>query len=238
LNDYITGRTNRQPEEKIAFTDCLNLASVDTATLEMESLAFRNTRCKDPVMHLLLSWRENETPTREEVAEAVTITLAELNLSRCQAVYSLHRNTDNMHLHICVNRIDPETTRAITPANGWTRRAMEHAARRIERAQGWRTEENAWSEINENGEIIQKPNASKVRVRQEVKDAENKTGEKSAIRKAQEALLDSLDNISDWRQLHALMKSNGMEYKKKGSGAIIEVGEIIVKASGVSRKLS
>ena len=198
LNDYITGKTNRQPEEKIAFTDCLNLASVDTATLEMESLAFQNTRCKDPVMHLLLSWRENETPTIGQAREAVSITLGELNLSQCQAVYSLHQTTDNLHLHICVNRIDPETAKAITPAGGWTRRAMEHAARKIEHAQGWQTEENTWSEIGENGEVIQKPDTSKTRIRQETKDAENQTGEKSAIRKAQEALIDPLENISSW----------------------------------------
>jgi hypothetical protein len=115
---------------------------------------------------------------------------------------------------------------------------MEHAARKIEHAQGWQTEENTWSEIGENGEVIQKPDRSKTRIRQETKDAENQTGEKSAIRKAQEVLIDPLKNISGWDGLHALMKSNGMEYRKKGSGAIIRVGEIIIKASGVSRKLS
>jgi hypothetical protein len=115
---------------------------------------------------------------------------------------------------------------------------MEHAARRIEHAQGWQTEENTWSEIGENGEVIQKPDTSKTRIRQETKDAENQTGEKSAIRKAQEALIDPLKNISGWDGLHALMKSNGMEYRKKGSGAVIHVGEVIIKASGVSRKLS
>jgi hypothetical protein len=55
-------------------------------------------------MHLLLSWREDENPTREQVGEAVNITLDEMNLSECQAVHALHQNTDNMHLHICVNR--------------------------------------------------------------------------------------------------------------------------------------
>jgi hypothetical protein len=92
LNDYITGKTRRQAEDKIAFTGCLNLASVETATLEMESLAFLNKRSADPVMHLLLCWRENEIPTKEQALEAVKITLDELNLSQCQAVYSLHQS--------------------------------------------------------------------------------------------------------------------------------------------------
>jgi hypothetical protein len=69
LNDYITGKSKRRLEEageKIAFTGCLNLISVDTATLQMNSLAFQNKRCADPVMHLQLSWRENERPTPEQ----------------------------------------------------------------------------------------------------------------------------------------------------------------------------
>ncbi|MDR0651673.1 MAG: relaxase/mobilization nuclease domain-containing protein [Synergistaceae bacterium] len=238
LNDYITGKTKGQPGEKIALTGCLNLASVETATIEMESLAFQNKLSKDPVMHMLLSWRENENPTSDQVREAVTITLGELNLSQCQAVYSLHRNTDNLHLHICVNRIDPETYRAIDPAHGWTRRAMEHAARRIEHVQGWNGEENTWSEINESGVITQKPNKQDIRLRQEVKDTENQTGEQSAIRHAQGALKGRIQSIASWDALHNLMRSNGMEYERKGSGAVIHVGDIVVKASSVSRNLS
>jgi hypothetical protein len=34
------------------------------------------------------------------------------------------------------------------------------------------------------------------------------------------------------------MRENGMNYEKKGSGAIIRVGEIVIKASSVSRNLS
>ena len=138
--------------EKVSFVDCVNLISAETATTEMESLALQNKRCADPVMHLLLSWRENESPTREQVRDSVRITLDEMNLSECQAVYALHQNTDNMHLHICVNRVNPNTLRAINPAHGWTRRGMERAARKIEHAQGWQIENNTWSEINGQGD--------------------------------------------------------------------------------------
>ncbi|MDR1510805.1 MAG: relaxase/mobilization nuclease domain-containing protein [Synergistaceae bacterium] len=240
LNAYITGKSKGQPPgEKIDYTGCVNLASVETATIEMESLAFLNKRCKDPVMHLLLSWMENETPSVEQVKEAVRLTLDELNLSRCQAVYSLHQNTDNMHLHICVSRIDPETRKTITPAGGWTRRGMERTARRVERAQGRASAENAWSEFNESGELVRKPvNSDTAKIPQKVNDAENLTGEQSAVRKAQEVLKGSIKNIGGWSDLHSLMASNGMRYEKKGSGAVIHVGEVIVKASSVSRDLS
>jgi hypothetical protein len=239
LNDYITGKSKRQqPGEKIACTGCVNIVSVETATLEMESCASENKLSADPVMHLLLSWRENETPTPGQALQAVEITLDELNLSQCQAVYSLHQNTDNLHLHICVNRIDPETYRAIDPAHGWTRNAMERAVRRVEHAQGWQVEANARSEIDPTGRVVPNRNAVREHIPQEARDAENLTGEQSAIRKAQEALEDVIKDIGSWERLHDLVRTNGMRYEKKGSGAVIYVGGIAVKASSVSRDLS
>jgi hypothetical protein len=240
LNDYITGKAKRTTEEKISFTDCVNLASIETATMEMESLAFQNKRCNDPVMHLLLSWRENENPTRGQVREAVEVALKELNLSECQAVYALHQNTDNMHLHICVNRVHPETHKAINPAHGWTRRGMEKAARKIEFLHGWQVENNTWTEIDQQGKVVNKPlSPDAVKIPQKSKDMENLTGEQSAIRKAQEVLKkdNSLKNVTDWETFHDLLQRSGLKYQKKGSGAIIVVGEIIVKASAVLRTL-
>jgi hypothetical protein len=143
-----------------------------------------------------------------------------------------------MHLHICVNRIDPETTKAIIPAGGWTRRAMERAARRIEHVQSWQTEANTWSEINEKGELIRKPMTSGVKIPQKVQDMENLTGEQSAIRKAQNALKDKLKTLSAWEDFYNLLSLNGMKYEKKGSGAVITIDDVTVKASGVSRNLA
>jgi hypothetical protein len=239
LNRYITDETKRQPGEKIAYTGCLNLTSVETATLEMESLAFLNKRCKDPVMHLLLSWRENENPTEEQAIKAVQITLDELNLSQCQAVYSLHQNTHNLHLHICVNRIDPETHKAITPAGGWTRRGMERVARRVEYVQGWQVADNTWSEFNESGDLVRKPiDRDAAKIPQKVKDMENITGEQSAIRMAQDALKNAVKSMSNWDELHKFMAVNDMSYQKKGSGAVIHVGEIVVKVRDLHRAKS
>jgi hypothetical protein len=233
LNDYITGKSNK--DHKVLYTDCLNLASVKTASFEMETLAFQNKRCGDPVMHLLLSWRENENPTREQATEAVKITLDEMGLSECQAVYSLHQNTDNMHLHISINRVHPDTKKAINPAHGWTHNGMERAARRIEYAQNWQVENNARSEINARGEVVKRADISldNEKIPQKPKDKEIQTGEQSAIRKAQQELKNM--DVSSWKDLHNFMQSRGMKYQNKGSGAVIFVGEIAVKASQVSR---
>jgi hypothetical protein len=98
----------------------------------METIAFTNVRCKDPVFHFILSWRELEYPTNEQADEAVKIALAELDLQNCQALWALQADTENRHVHVIVNRIDPETGKAIQPAGNWTHKALERAARKIE----------------------------------------------------------------------------------------------------------
>jgi hypothetical protein len=57
-----------------------NIHFKESVAEEMESLAFQNTRCKDPLMHIILSWREMELPSSEQVDEAVRIALKELDL--------------------------------------------------------------------------------------------------------------------------------------------------------------
>jgi hypothetical protein len=58
----------------------------------------------------------------------------------------------------------------------------------------------------------------------------NVTGEQSAIRKAQNALKDKLKGLSTWEDFYNLLSFNGMKYQKKGSGAVISVGDVTVKA--------
>jgi hypothetical protein len=115
---------------------------------------------------------------------------------------------------------------------------MERAARRIEYAQGWQTESNTWSEINERGELVRKPYSHENAVPQKVQDMENLTGEQSAIRKAQNALKDKLKGLSTWEDFYNLLSLKGMKYQKKGSGAIISIDGVTVKASDVSRNLT
>lgn len=242
LNTYILSAGRKEKDEKLAYANCVNLAGLSTATVEMEILQHSNSRCKNPVMHTLLSWREAEQPTRKQVDEAVQITLNELGLTECQAIYALHKNTDNYHLHISINRISPITNRALTPADGWTRRAMEIAARKIEAAQGWEVEENAWTRVNEDGQIEnlgarynkKMPRAQK----QKVSDMENLTGEKSATEKGKEIILPIIPTVKNWKELHEKLACEGIVYEKKGSGAVVRIGDTIVKASSLSRTCS
>jgi hypothetical protein len=242
LNDYITAkRKGDDTRAKVAYAGCFNLDHVDDATEVMNGLAKqRDSRCKNPLFHCLLSWKEGEIPTKEQAHQAAWIALKELNLQDCHAIYGVHKDTQNYHLQMSVCRIHPFTGKTIDAGGGFTQKAMERAARRVEYMQGWSLENNSWSNINANGEIIDNERVTTNSMPQKARDMENLTGEKSAIRRASELLKDKLlfETISNWQEFHKAMADNGMEYLKKGSGAVVKVGEEFVKASSITKNIS
>lgn len=52
----------------------------------MEEFSYENVGSKNPALHFILSWRSNESPTNEQVDEAVEIALKELNLEGCKTL--------------------------------------------------------------------------------------------------------------------------------------------------------
>ena len=112
LINYCLGVTGHS-EGAVLYAGKQNINDFKTAAIEMESLAIESVRCKTPAFHFILSWRSHESPTNEQVDEAVNIALKELNLENCQAVWGLQSDTDNLHVHVAVNRISPETFKAI-----------------------------------------------------------------------------------------------------------------------------
>jgi hypothetical protein len=230
---------SRNDRDKVEYVNTLDIFEPSMAIQEMESLALENTRSADPVFNCILSWRENEMPSHEQVDEAVQIVLRELGLEGCQVHYALHRNTENLHMHICVNRIDPETYRARDPAHGWTKKALEKAARKIELAQGWEIERSGRYVVTPDGQIQEKPNTRDgVKLSQTARDIEAHTAEKSAERIAHETAAPIIRDAKSWEELHKRLAEQGIAFERKGSGAILRVGDTIVKASQTGRDIS
>lgn len=240
LNDYLTARRDGdRAADKVAYVGCVNIDSPENGTFIMDALAAqRDARCKNPAFHCVLSWKEGETPTEQQAMEAAVITLKELGLENCPALYGVHKDTHNCHLQMSVCRIDPDTLKAADAGGGFTKKAMERAARRVEHEQGWEVEDNAWTGIDSEGNSVEAPRFLDRPLPQKTCDMENLTGEKSAMRKAKEILGDRHESLKNWQEFHRMVRAGGMEYSRKGSGATLTVGDVTVKASNVSRSLS
>jgi hypothetical protein len=223
---------------KVLHVGIQNLSSPETAALEMEALATDNTRCKDPVFHMILAWREMEIPTKGQADEAVRIALKELDLQDCQALWVLQNDTQNRHVHIVVNRIDPESGRAIIPANGWTKKALERAARKIELVQGWESEQSGFYRVTGDGELVEKKRREEPAISPSARDGEAHTAIKSAERIAQETAAPVVRAAKSWEELHKRLAEQGIAFERKGSGAVLVVDGVVVKASKAGRDIS
>lgn len=240
LISYIAASDNA---EKTLYTNSrgfdFKLNSAAEIAKEMEYTAALNKRVKDAVFHGILSFREGEEPSAEQIDEAVNIYLAEMGLEGCQCFYGAHRNTQNLHIHLCVNRVDPVSLKAIDPAGGLWKKADERAARRIELAQGWEIERSGVFYEVVDGEIYER--ASKRRIKSlsgKAKDFENAASAKSAERVARERCAAILFNAQSWKEVHESLAEKGCRIERKGSGAVLFVGDIPVKLSRVSQSLS
>ncbi|MDH6160324.1 TraI/MobA(P) family conjugative relaxase [Janthinobacterium sp. CG_23.4] len=308
LTDYIVDPKSTGSDEKVLYAGARGFIT-DThrgRQAEMIALAMEAVRSAAPVTHWVLSWREGEIPTSAQVEEAVSIFLNEQGLSEHQAIYALHQDTDNIHLHIAVNRVHPDELKMVKANGGFDREATSRAVARIEHVQGWKSEKKArymvlpngmlaqtnpigdampdpgWSAVqalqkkhveerkklyvNQVGTAIEEQKAERKTVRERQKmehvamrgllppsranddaapsistkarDGENRTGEKSAERTAVDVAGPILRAATSWGQLHRNLAAFGCRFEKKGSGAVVFIGDVPVKAAKVCRKSS
>jgi hypothetical protein len=205
----------------------------------MIGLASESIYSKMPVSHWIFSWAEGEQPSADQVDELVDVFLENMGLAGCQTIYGLHWNTENYHVHIAVNRMNPETIKVIQPHKGYDLEEAHKILALIEKKQGWASEQNARYAVNESGETVRKtPQESAPKPKGKAQDFECRTGEKSAQRIAQERGHAIMKNAKSWPELHGKLAEAGLRFERKGSGAIVFVGETVVKASSIDRTFS
>ena len=242
LADYIAGPKAGGAGEKVEHRGALNLLNLDHEgqVQEMIDLAEMAKRSPQPVQHWIMSWREGEQPTSAQADQAARMFLDEMGLADHQAIYGLHRDTENWHLHLAVNRVHPETEKLATVNNGFDHEVAHRAIARIEHAQGWQREDRGLFRVQEDGRVErERPREEQERkpsVR--ARDFEERVGARSAERVAIEDGAPAIRAARSWREMHQALAEQGMRFERKGSGAILWVGDQPVKASGAGRDCS
>jgi hypothetical protein len=242
LCNYIAGPNAGDADEKVEHRGATNVLNIDHAgqVEEMAELAETARRSPQPVQHWIISWRQGEQPTAAQADEAVRMFLGELGLGDHQCIYALHKNTDNYHVHLAINRVYPETERVVTVNGRFDIEVAHRAIARIERAQGWQREARGRYLALDGGEVQRAPSAEPLQRQPTTRgrDLENRTGDKSAQRMAIERGADVLRRARHWSELHSLLAERGMRFERKGSGAVLWVGDVAVKASAAGRDCS
>jgi len=240
LANYIVSPEKENGTEKCVYSGSRGFLTDEFSSrkAEMIALAEEALRSRDPVEHYVLSWREGERPTPAHIEKAVDLLLDEFRMKDHQCLYGLHQDTDNFHLHIMLNRTDPLSGRAARINKGFDIEALHRAVAQIEHEQGWSREENGRYVVSNEGIVrSESPEKEKVRKPSRIRDAERRTGEKSSLSFAQERVPAIAREAADWQDFHGRLADQGMEYRLRGAGAILLVGETPVKPSEVDRTL-
>lgn len=234
---HMTDRpTQTQEPEKVLCTGALNFAfeSTDARISEMAGLAAQ-ARSGDPVSHYVLSWPSSEQPSETQLHEAARIFAREMGVANHQIIYGAHKNTDNIHLHLAINRVDPVTLKVVKINKGFDKLAAHRAICVIENVQGWQREKNAVYSMTQDGPAL---NQREKGLSDAARAAEQRTGETSLERRAR-ALAPEIALATSWQDLHLRLAAHGISYEKRKGGAVIKFGNAgFIKASLAGRECS
>jgi hypothetical protein len=93
LVDYIFAEKDEDGNDKLTYSGALNFLTGTLAAQknEMIALAEESIQSKMPVAHWIMSWQENETPSHEQIDEAVNIFLERMGLQEHQTFYAISK---------------------------------------------------------------------------------------------------------------------------------------------------
>jgi len=224
LTEYIT-------QHAAAVSHSQNVWSVKTVAGDMQGIALMNERVKDPVYHYVLSWRDGDNPSDTQAFDAVTDTLTALGMQDHQWIAGVHRNTDHVHAHVGVNRINPETLKSVYPKGDWI--VLDRTCRELEIKHGWSHSLGPHSvEIGDGNTprvVRRERNLSpdlKAVPTTRARDFSAWSGLESfqewVGKEPAERLKRALEKPdADWQAVHKSLVIFGLEYRKSGSGAIV-----------------
>ena len=258
LQKYVESRDMIDPEtgevigwEKDSVAVETNCLDKDTAWREMLAVADMNGRVKDPVYHFTVSWPAHEKPTDAQVFEAGREGMKALGMEGHQYLAAVHRDTDNVHGHFMVNRVNPETYKAVYPDRDYFK--LDKTMREMELRQGWSHDKGPYAVHERNGQKVvdwakdepshRQPDREKLPGK--ARQMEVMTGNESLTTYAQgqpkKDALEALNKGGGWHELHEALGRHGLEIRQKGQGFAIhsktDPEQTPIKASTMAQEL-
>lgn len=206
--------------EKVLCVGALNFVFDDEEAQlsEMTALAAK-ARSGDPVDHWVISWQSDEEPTIQQIHEAARLFAKEMGIEDHQIIYGAHKNTDNVHLHLAINRVHPITEKVVKINKGFDHLAAMRAICLIEHVQGWKQEPNPVFQMTASGPEMRKDRERGLS--DAARQAERRTGIESFESRAK-ALAPIIKTAASWKDLHSQLSKEGVTYEKRKGGAILK----------------
>ena len=233
LASYIAAADH--PGEKSLMRWCSGCLAGDDYTLgiqeAVDTQAMNTRTSKEKTYHLIVSFRpEDEARLTPEVFKVIEEEFARaLGFSEHQRHCGVHKNTNNLHMHVAYNMIHPERLIRNEPYRDFHKR--DQVCRELERRFGLAID---------NGRGVEK---NSPKLNDIAATVEAHTGQQSFegyAKERRERLLDDLAQAADWELVHVTLARHGLEIKPHGNGLVIKDrhGDHAIKASSLDRSLS
>ncbi|HBR49044.1 MAG TPA: hypothetical protein DEA71_03055, partial [Nitrospira sp.] len=208
LVDYLTNTQGRQERVgEIALTNCQS-DRPDAASLEMLNTQSLNTRAQsDKTYHLIISFRPGELPSTETLRAIEARVCHRLGFGEHQRVSVLHHDTNNVHLHLAINKIHPTRYTLHEPYKAY--RAFGELCDSLEEA----------FHLEQDNHHVRKTGGEN-----RASDMERQAGTESLIGWMQRECLHELRSAHTWSKLHQVLHHHGLAIQPRGQGLVITDG--------------
>ncbi|WP_413484603.1 TraI/MobA(P) family conjugative relaxase [Morganella psychrotolerans] len=237
---FYDGRTRAKCGIVESETNCFTL---DSAAAEMNIVAAQSIRCKQPVYHFILSWQESEKPSSDDVFNSAKYCIEQLGMADHQYVTSIHTDTDNLHCHIALNRVNPETYLAQSIWNDAD--ILQKCCRELEEKYGFNPDNGSWVRNND-GMLVRAPfrfsGAPQGAAKREI-FSDKESLYHYAVRNVRTDLTTAFQNNQcSWEMLHRILNEKGLVLRERGAGLVIGDAQhpdsLLVKASDIHSTLT
>ncbi len=206
----------------VSFSNC-EAQTLNGVIAEVVATQGCNKRAEsDKTYHLIVSFRAQELPGSAVLGDIEARICEGLGYHDHQRLSVVHHDTDNLHIHIAINKIHPTRYTIHDPYND--HRTLGELAEKLEREYGLESDNHQ---------------AHKRGSENRAADMEHHSGIESLLSWVKRECLGQLQEAESWAKVHQILGENGLEIRERGNGLVFtDRAGTMVKASSVGRDLS
>ncbi|AWN73031.1 TraI/MobA(P) family conjugative relaxase [Legionella anisa] len=223
LVQYLCNKQNKQERVgKVRLTNC-NSIDLIWAVQEVLATQAKNQRARgDKTYHMLISFAPGENPSPQALQEIEDKVASSIGFKEHQRISVVHHDTDNLHIHVAINKIHPKTFNMIEPYRAYKTFADIASSLEIEL-----------------GLKITNHQTRKSHSENLADDMEQHSGIESLINWMKRNCKEQIEAAQNWSDLHKVLAKHHMRIQVRANGFIFcDEDGLTVKASSVSRNFS
>ncbi|ENY9704710.1 TraI/MobA(P) family conjugative relaxase [Campylobacter coli] len=226
LVDYMLDKNNEMDKvEGYHFTNCSFDNDEDNINEIINTQKLNTTTKQDKTLHLVVSFQEDEKPTLEILQTIEEEIAKSLGMSDHQRLSVIHSNTNNLHIHIAINKVNPHTLKVINSYNDV--RILQETAMKLEKKYNLKLDNH----ISQKDKQSNKYNIHTMNCNFE-------TWVKEKLSKQVDLMLK--DEKTTFKDIKQLLAKYDLEFRERRKGFVIasKSEKLFCKASSIHRELS